>query len=67
MSIAPEAVIARHCGIKVFGVSLVTNVCIFDEESNESPNHEKVLKVGMQNAKLLQNLFTAFIAQIPTA
>lgn len=31
MSTVPEAVVARHCGIKVFGLSLITNAALADK------------------------------------
>ncbi|KER18584.1 hypothetical protein T265_15960, partial [Opisthorchis viverrini] len=35
MSTAPEVLVARHAGIRVFALSLVTNVSVLDEESKE--------------------------------
>ncbi|RXG73167.1 Purine nucleoside phosphorylase [Armadillidium vulgare] len=35
MSTTPEVVAARHCGIRVFSFSLITNVCVTDEDSEE--------------------------------
>ena len=42
MSTCPEVVVARHCGIRVFAFSLITNECVLEEDSNETLNHEEV-------------------------
>ena len=42
MSTVPEVVVARHCGLKVFAFSLITNSCITEYETDESANHEEV-------------------------
>ena len=44
MSTIPEVLVACHCGIKIFAFSVITNVCIMDEDSHETVNHEKVYK-----------------------
>ena len=42
MSTCPEVIVARHCGIRVFAFSLITNECVLEEDSNETLNHEEV-------------------------
>ena len=42
MSTIPEVLVARHCGVRVFAFSLITNECIFDEDNPDEPNHEEV-------------------------
>lgn len=64
MSTAPEVVIARHCGIKVFAVSLVTNISILDVESTIHTNHEEVLETAEKRAGLLQKWLTRIIESI---
>ncbi len=41
MSTVPEVIAAVHCGIKVLGLSVISNV--FNENSSEEENHEEVL------------------------
>ncbi|XP_030766212.1 uncharacterized protein LOC115890188 [Sitophilus oryzae] len=43
MSTIPEVLVAKHCGLKVFGFSLITNECVADYDSEKQPNHEEVL------------------------
>mmetsp|Transcript_816 Transcript_816/g.2379 ORF Transcript_816/g.2379 Transcript_816/m.2379 type:complete len:310 (-) Transcript_816:507-1436(-) len=50
MSTCPEVTVAVHCGIKCFGMSLVTNVCITDVESKDAPSHEEVKDVAGMRA-----------------
>ena len=42
MSTCPEVIVARHCGIRVFAFSLITNECDLEENSDETLNHEEV-------------------------
>lgn len=65
MSTIPEVVIARHCGIQVFAVSLVTNISVLDVESSVKANHEEVLATGAQRAELMQSWFEKIIEKLP--
>ncbi|TPP61450.1 Purine nucleoside phosphorylase [Fasciola gigantica] len=64
MSTVPEVLIARHCGLKVFAVSLVTNISILDEESKEKANHEEVLSTAAIRTITLQKIFEEMIKRI---
>ena len=44
MSTVPEVIVARHCGIKVFGVSIITDLGGFDIPVQVS--HEEVQKAA---------------------
>ena len=44
MSTVPEVIVARHCGIKVFGVSIITDLGGFDTPVEVS--HEEVQKAA---------------------
>ncbi len=55
MSTVPEVVVARHAGMRVMGVSSITNEAIDDQESVKDVSHEEVLAVG---AKIVPNLIT---------
>ncbi|KAI9917397.1 hypothetical protein PsorP6_013034 [Peronosclerospora sorghi] len=43
MSTVPEVVVAAHCGLKVIGLSLITNRALFPGEEREAASHGEVL------------------------
>eukprot|EP00118_Oscarella_pearsei_P025029 m.307348 g.307348 ORF g.307348 m.307348 type:complete len:289 (+) comp42176_c0_seq1:326-1192(+) len=65
MSTAPEVVVARHCGLRVVGISLVTNKVVMpdDPEGGAGVNHEEVLKIGKQRAADMQRLVKQLVAR----
>ncbi|CAH8438116.1 unnamed protein product [Heterobilharzia americana] len=65
MSTIPEVILARHCGMKVLAVSLVTNISVLDVESKVIANHEEVLAMSAKRAGLLQSWFEKIIARLP--
>lgn len=64
MSTVPEVVVARHCGIKVLAVSLVTNMCSFDVDEPVTPNHDEVLDVAEKRSETLRDVFVELISKI---
>ncbi|XP_061041639.1 purine nucleoside phosphorylase-like [Eubalaena glacialis] len=65
MSTVPEVIVARHCGLRVFGFSLITNKVIWDYESQEKANHKEVLEAGKQAAQKLEQFVSILMASIP--
>ncbi|XP_002718082.2 purine nucleoside phosphorylase isoform X2 [Oryctolagus cuniculus] len=65
MSTVPEVVVARHCGLRVFGFSLITNKVILDYENLEKANHEEVLEAGKQAAQKLEQFVSILMASVP--
>ena len=64
MSVVPEVVSARHCGLKVTGVSVITNLA---EGMSPFPlSHEQTLKYAAIGAKGLVTLILAFLARLST-
>ena len=63
MSTVPETIVARHCGMRVLGISSVTNMAagVLD-----SPiNHEEVLAAGAMVRESFKQLVTAVIDTMP--
>jgi xanthosine phosphorylase len=62
MSVVPEVVSARHCGLKVACVSVITNLA---EGMSPFPlSHEQTLKYAAIGAKDLVTLILAFLANL---
>jgi xanthosine phosphorylase len=62
MSVVPEVVSARHCGLKVTGVSVITNLA---EGMSPFPlSHEQTLKYAAIGAKDLVTLILAFLENV---
>uniref|UniRef100_A0A7M4E045 Purine nucleoside phosphorylase n=1 Tax=Crocodylus porosus TaxID=8502 RepID=A0A7M4E045_CROPO len=64
MSTVPEVIVARHCGLRVFGFSLITNKVVMNYDSQEKANHEEVLHTSRIRAAALQKLVTCFVGKI---
>ncbi|XP_069489829.1 purine nucleoside phosphorylase isoform X2 [Ambystoma mexicanum] len=64
MSTVPEVVIARHCGMRVIGISLITNEAVTDYTSEARANHEEVLKAGKDSAKMMETLVSTLLPRI---
>ena len=58
MSTTPEVIAARHMGIPVFGVSVITNVALAGEKSS----HEEVQIGGARSAEAMTRLFTEMVS-----
>ncbi len=46
MSTVPEVVAAVHGGMRVLGISSITNIAIDDSDSEQDVSHEEVLEIG---------------------
>ncbi len=62
MSVVPEVVSARHCGLKVTGVSVITNLA--EGLSPFALSHEQTLKYAAIGAKDLVTLILAFLERV---
>lgn len=65
MSTVPEVIVARHCGMKVAAVSVLTNLGA--GLSDEVLSHEQTLHFGQLAAADLQRLVIAFVESLQSA
>lgn len=56
MSTVQEVIVARHCNMKVFAFSLITNKCITEYETDDMANHAEVIEVANNRKSDLQHL-----------
>uniref|UniRef100_A0A6A7FLR4 Purine nucleoside phosphorylase n=2 Tax=Hirondellea gigas TaxID=1518452 RepID=A0A6A7FLR4_9CRUS len=64
MSTVPEVIVARHCGMKVFAFSLITNKCITDYETDLEPNHAEVIEAANARQKDLKELVKKIVSKM---
>ena len=62
MSTVHEVIVARHMGIEVLGISLVTNAAA--GVLNEPIHHEEVMEMGRRVERQFTGLVTALVPQI---
>ena len=62
MSTAPETVVAAHAGLRVLGISTITNIAT--GEADSSHNHTEVLDVGREAGPRLARLITALLPKV---
>lgn len=64
MSTVPEVIVARHSGMRVFGISLITNQVVMDYNSRAKAEHQEVLKVAHDRAHALQALVAKVVQKM---
>jgi purine-nucleoside phosphorylase len=71
MSTVHEVIVARHMGIDVLGISLVTNMAAgvipAGRESAETIHHDDVMEVGRRVEQQFTGLLTALVPQLAAA
>lgn len=64
MSTVPEVIVARHCGIKVFGMSVVTNISNFHNIEKNFNDGDDVVKQADLAADKMSRLFSSMIESL---
>lgn len=62
MSTVPEVLVARHGGMRVIGISNITNMALAD--SDEPVNHEEVLAVAEESRPRFVRLMKALVGKL---
>ena len=65
MSTVPEAIVARHCGLRVAGLSVITNLA--EGMAVTAPSHEETLAVSGRASRQLSRLLIEFLKALPAA
>lgn len=65
MSTAPEVTVARHGGMRVLGISTITNMAIDDPDSKKEVSHESVLEIGRQIVPNLTRILRNVLREMP--
>jgi len=63
MSTVPEVTVARHGGIRVLGVSGISNVAIGEPLPGQAASHEEVLLAGRQIVPRLTALLLGILVR----
>ena len=63
MSTVPEAIVARHMGMNVLGISCITNMAA--GISDQAINHEEVMETGQLVRETFTQLLRRVIARLP--
>lgn len=64
MSTVPSVVVARHAGIRVLGVSTITNMAVPDPAPGTALTHEEVLETGKRVIPALTALLHGVVRQL---
>lgn len=64
MSTVPEAVVAKHAGMRTFGMSLITDLDPQDYDISQSATHQEVVQVAHSRAQDLQKIVTSLVRQL---
>lgn len=64
MSTVPEVIVARHGGIEVLGLSLLTNMVLFQPTPEEETSHEEVLETSREAGPRFQRLLEGILQRL---
>jgi purine-nucleoside phosphorylase len=62
MSTVPEVIVANHAGIRVFGVSVITD--LGGKDITEVPTHEEVQKAAVKAQPVMTRIIKRMLERI---
>jgi purine-nucleoside phosphorylase len=65
MSTVGEVMAARHMGVRVLGISGISNIAIAEADSEQQVSHQEVLLAGREIAPKLTALLRGILARLP--
>lgn len=65
MSTVPEVIVARHCGMRVFGISVITNLNVAKPSTSAEVSHESVQRAAGNAGQGLAQLVRRLVDEIP--
>jgi purine-nucleoside phosphorylase len=67
MSTVAEVTVARHGGIRVLGLSGISNIVVYDPSQGDIASHEEVLEAGQQIVPRLITVIKGTLRRLPPA
>jgi purine-nucleoside phosphorylase len=64
MSTVPEVIVARHAGMRVLGISSITNIAVAETGTTQETTHEEVLETGQKIVPRLIALLKGVLAAL---
>ncbi|MDJ0756929.1 MAG: purine-nucleoside phosphorylase [Ardenticatenaceae bacterium] len=64
MSTVPSVIVARHAGMRVLGISSITNMAHLDPDESDATSHEEVLEAGKEIVPRLETLLRGVIKRL---
>ena len=64
MSTLPEVTSARHCGMTVFAMSLVTNMVVLQYDTDEVVKEDHVVTVGEVRSLEMQHFMLRYVSEL---
>lgn len=64
MSAAHEVTVARHVGIRVFGLSLITNRAVTTYDRVDTLSHEEVLSICSRRSEVVRDIISEMVGEL---
>ena len=65
MSTVAEVTAACHGGMRVLGISGISNIVLFDASQGEAPHHKEVMEAGLRTVPMLMAVVKGVLRRLP--